>query len=103
LSTFARRVPVIDDEKPRTKTIGVAENKGMTDEPIPPVEWSPPYSLDFVAHLEGGCYPTDITDTLMSAVRGDSDGARMLEASRWFNSNCAYAVRSNESITQADD
>jgi hypothetical protein len=52
----------------------------MTDEPIPPFEWSPPYSLEFVAHLEAGCYPDDVTPRLMAAVRSDPAGARMLDA-----------------------
>lgn len=54
----------------------------MTDAPIPPVELSPPYSLEFVAHLEAGCYPDDVTPELMAVVCRDPAGARMLDALR---------------------
>jgi hypothetical protein len=47
---------------------------------IPPIECVPPYSIDFVTHLHGGCYSGDVTPSLLSAVRADPDGMRMLEA-----------------------
>ncbi|RIT48809.1 hypothetical protein D2E80_11935 [Mycobacteroides abscessus] len=49
------------------------------DEPRPPVEFCPPYSLDFVAHLHGGCYPDAITPGFLAAVRRDAIGRRMLD------------------------
>lgn len=52
----------------------------MQDHPIPPIEWSPPYSLDFIAHLHGGCYPEDVTPNLLAAVRDDPARARQLDS-----------------------
>jgi hypothetical protein len=40
----------------------------------------PPYSVDFVAHLHGGCYPDAVTDGLLTAVRRDPDAARVLDS-----------------------
>lgn len=51
----------------------------FTDVP-PPIEYGPPYSMDFVAHLHGGCYLAAVTPMLLRAVRRDADGARMLDA-----------------------
>jgi hypothetical protein len=51
----------------------------FTDVP-PPIEFQPPYSLDFVAHLHGGCYSADVTPMLLRSVQADPDGARMLNA-----------------------
>jgi hypothetical protein len=51
----------------------------FTDVP-PPIEFQPPYSLDFVAHLHGGCYSADVTPMLLRSVQTDPDGARMLDA-----------------------
>jgi hypothetical protein len=50
----------------------------FTDIP-PPIEYAPPFSFDFVAHLCGGCYPADVTPLLLRAVQSDPDGARMLD------------------------
>lgn len=52
----------------------------MTDLPIPPIEYHPPYSLDFVAHLDADCYPGEITAELLAEVSLDEEGRRMLEA-----------------------
>lgn len=52
----------------------------MDSESIPPPEHAPPYSLDFVSHLHGGCYPANITPALLHAVRHDPAGVRMLDA-----------------------
>jgi hypothetical protein len=52
----------------------------MTDEGIPGIEWAPPYSPDFVAHLHGGCYPADVTPALLYAVNADPEGQRVLDA-----------------------
>ncbi|SHT79403.1 Uncharacterised protein [Mycobacteroides abscessus subsp. abscessus] len=49
------------------------------DELLPPIELRPPYSLDFVAHLHGGCYPDDITPLLLAAVDRNDAGRRMLD------------------------
>lgn len=35
--------------------------------------------MDFVAHLDGGCYPDGVTQQLLAAVRLDPVGARMLD------------------------
>lgn len=51
----------------------------MDDQSIPPIEREPPYSMDFIAHLHGGCYPDAISRLLVAAVRADPDGARMLD------------------------
>src|SRR5947209_7583707 len=51
---------------PDAKTI---ENEYVPDESAPPIEYEPPYSIDFVAHLHGGCYPEHITPTFLAAVR----------------------------------
>jgi len=51
----------------------------FTDVP-PPIEYAPPFSLDFVAHLHGGCYPPDVTPLLLRAVQHDPDGGPMLDA-----------------------
>lgn len=56
------------------------DNGVVTDEPLPPTEYGPPYSLDFVAHLHAGCYSGSETPSLMEAVRRDADGARMIDA-----------------------
>jgi len=50
----------------------------FTDVP-PPIEYGPPFSLDFVAHLHGGCYPADVTPLLLRAVQRDPDGVRLLD------------------------
>jgi len=50
-----------------------------TDAP-PPIEYVPPYSLDFIAHLHDGCYSAQATPMLLQAVQRDPDGARMLDA-----------------------
>lgn len=52
----------------------------MDADALPPVEYGPPYSMDFVAHLHGGCYDTDLTPSLLEAVRRDAASARMLDA-----------------------
>lgn len=65
-----------------TGTAGFTENGQVNDNlavSVPPVEYSPPYTMNFVAHLSGGCYPADITPALLSAVRADETGARMLD------------------------
>ncbi|ORA10960.1 hypothetical protein [Mycobacterium arosiense] len=51
----------------------------MQEMPIPPIEYSPPYSMDFVSHLDAGCYPDGVTQQLLAAVRCDPVGARMLD------------------------
>lgn len=51
----------------------------MQDPPLPPIEYSPPYSMDFVAHLDAGCYPDEVAQQLLDAVRLDAAGARMLD------------------------
>lgn len=56
------------------------ENGSMTDPPVPPVEYHPPYSLDFVAHLDAGCYPDEIAAELLAAVSRDEHGRRVLDA-----------------------
>ena len=58
---------------------GHGENGGVRDEPIPPIEYAPPYSMDFVAHLDAG-YPNDVTRDLLAAVRTDPAGSRLLNA-----------------------
>jgi hypothetical protein len=50
----------------------------MHDAPIPPIEYEPPFSVDFVSHLDAGCYPDNVTQDLLAAVRSDPTGARML-------------------------
>jgi hypothetical protein len=60
----------------RTLTISPTH---FTDVP-PPIEYGPPFSLDFVAHLHGYRYPADVAPLLMRAVQRDPDGARMLDA-----------------------
>lgn len=50
------------------------------DEPLPPLELHPPYSLDFIAYLHGGCYPRDTTEQLLLAVAADAHGAGLLRA-----------------------
>lgn len=65
-----------------TGTAGFTENGQVNDNlavSVPPVEYSPPYTMNFVAHLSGGCYPADITPALLRAVRADETGARMLD------------------------
>ena len=52
----------------------------VADGPIPPIEFFPPYSLDFVAHLDTGCYPDENTADLLAAVSRDEEGRRMLDA-----------------------
>ncbi|WP_074355653.1 hypothetical protein [Mycobacteroides abscessus] len=47
---------------------------------IPPVEFEPPYSVDFVAHLHGGCYPDALASDLLAGVRRDHESARLLDA-----------------------
>ena len=49
------------------------------DEPLPAVEPAPPYSLEFIAHLHGGCYDDDITPQLLAAVAKDEAGKRILD------------------------
>ena len=49
-------------------------------EPLPPIESSAPYSLDFVAHLHGGCYPNDVSPQLIEAVKRDPAGKQALDA-----------------------
>lgn len=49
-------------------------------EPLPPIEYSPPFTMAFVAHLQGGCYAEDIASRLLEAVRRDDAGRRMLDA-----------------------
>ncbi|MDM2096403.1 hypothetical protein PP348_20220 [Mycobacteroides abscessus] len=51
----------------------------MADEPLPPIEYEPPYSLNFVAHLDAGCYPDDLTPELLAGVRRDPAGAGLLD------------------------
>lgn len=36
--------------------------------------------MDFVAHLDGGCYPVAITTDLLASVNSDEEGRRMLDA-----------------------
>ncbi|MBE5471747.1 hypothetical protein [Mycobacteroides abscessus] len=50
------------------------------DELLPPIELMPPYSLDFIAHLHGGCYPRHTTEHLLLAVVADAHGAGLLQA-----------------------
>jgi hypothetical protein len=52
----------------------------MNDQPIPPIEYRPPYSLDFVSHLDAGCYPDEMTAELLAQVSCDDEGRRMLDA-----------------------
>lgn len=52
----------------------------MDDDLIPPIEYEPPYSLEFVSHLHGSCYGDDVTPSLLAAVRADEVGARMLDS-----------------------
>lgn len=35
--------------------------------------------MDFVAHLDAGCYPDEVAQQLLDAVRLDAAGARMLD------------------------
>lgn len=49
------------------------------NEPLPPIEHHPPYSLEFVAHLHGGCYGEDFTPQLLAAVRKDAGGVQLLD------------------------
>lgn len=52
----------------------------MTNDESPPaVEHAPPYSLEFVAHLHGGCYSADITPQLIAGVKADEAGRRLLD------------------------
>lgn len=55
------------------------ENELVSQEQTPPIEYEPPYSMDFVSHLDAGCYPDEITPRLLTAVRRDAPGARMLD------------------------
>ncbi len=48
-------------------------------EPLPAIEHAPPYSLEFIAHLHGGCYDDDITPQLLAAVAEDEAGKRRLD------------------------
>lgn len=52
----------------------------MTDNILPPIEHSPPFSMAFVAHLHGGCYPSDVATQLTAVVRRDRTGRQMLNA-----------------------
>ncbi|WP_421874646.1 hypothetical protein [Mycolicibacterium wolinskyi] len=52
----------------------------MYDQPIPPIEFEPPYSMDFVSHLDAGCYPDEIMAERLAAVSRDEEGRRMLDA-----------------------
>jgi len=47
---------------------------------LPVIEYAPPYSHAFIAHLHGGCYSEDVTTALLDRVRSDGEGRRMLEA-----------------------
>jgi hypothetical protein len=58
----------------------IGTDNGLMTDDLPAIEWSPPFTMDFVAHLAGGCYPDDVTPALLRAVRTDRDGARMLYA-----------------------
>lgn len=35
--------------------------------------------MDFVSHLDAGCYPDEVTKELLAAVHRDPAGARMLD------------------------
>lgn len=61
-------------------TDGGDDNRSMPDEPVPPIELAPPYSMEFVAHLHAGCYAEGISRQLIRAVRQDKEGQRMLDA-----------------------
>lgn len=52
----------------------------MTEATLPPIEYQPPYSLDFVAHLDAGCYPDALSLELLAAVSSNEEGRRMLDA-----------------------
>lgn len=49
------------------------------DEPIPPIEYEPPYSLDFLAHLHGECYDGthDLSQVWASVLR-DASAAQIV-------------------------
>ena len=51
----------------------------MADEPILPIKYEPPYSIDFVAHLRAGCYPDALASELLAAICSDPVGARLLD------------------------
>jgi len=51
----------------------------MTQRQTPAIQYEPPYSLDFVSHLDAGCYPAELTYQLMATLRLDPAGARMLD------------------------
>lgn len=57
-----------------------ADEASDLDDALPPIELAPPYSLDFVAHLDAGCYPDDLSDALLAAVCRDEHGRRLLDA-----------------------
>lgn len=64
----------------QTQGRGRLNNGLMTsDDPLPPVEFGPPYSLDFVAHLHGGCYSDAVSPGLLAAVGRDDIGRQMLD------------------------
>lgn len=50
------------------------------DDPVPPIQQGPPYSLDFVAHLHGRCYGDNVTPHLLTAVKADAEGRAMFDA-----------------------
>lgn len=52
----------------------------MVEPPLPPIEHHPPYSVDFVACLDAGCYPDSVTPDLLAAVNSDEEGRRVLVA-----------------------
>lgn len=51
----------------------------MTHDELPPIEYNPPFSMEFVAHLHGGCYDEDIAIRLLSMARQDRTGQHMLD------------------------
>lgn len=53
----------------------------MNDDPIPAIEYQPPHSGDFLAHLHGGVYEgLGEHAHLWRAVRADPDAASILAA-----------------------
>lgn len=45
----------------------------MTNDEIPPIEYEPPYSEDFIAHLHAGYYDDepDFTKILLAALKDE--------------------------------
>jgi hypothetical protein len=47
---------------------------------LPAIDFEPPYSLDFLAHLHGGCYPPDVTARLLEGIGRDLDASKLMDS-----------------------